>query len=141
MRRLLGVLLLLAGGALLTLGIAVAVDGAAFVQGTSESDGEVISIRENEWRDVDNLFDGLYTVSVLYASEEDPHLSEVGVHGLPFGDPPYSRGDRVDVRYDPSRPADVRVATIAGLWLLPAIEVAIGVVVALVGLRLVRRDA
>jgi Protein of unknown function (DUF3592) len=140
-RRLLGVLLVLAGGALLTLGIAVGVDAVAFVRGSSESDGEIRSIRENDWGDLDNLVDGLYTVSVLYASEEDPHVADAGVHGLPFADPPYRRGDRVDVRYDPDRPDDARVATVAGLWLLPTLEAALGLLVALLGLGLVRRNA
>ena len=139
LRRLLGTLFLLAGGALIAVGIAVTVDNVLFLHGSSETAGVIRSVREDRSVDFENFVDGLYTARTSYTSEDGPELEDIGVQGLVVGDPPYARGDEVQVVYDPEHPTDARIDTFMGLWLLPLGEAVIGLVVAYLGLRLIRR--
>jgi Protein of unknown function (DUF3592) len=139
LRRLVGTLFLLAGGALIAVAIAVTVDNILFLRGSSETAGVIRSVREDRSADFENFIDGLYIARTSYTSEDGPELEDIGVQGLVVGDPPYTRGDEVQVVYDPEQPTDARIDTFMGLWLLPLGEAVIGLVVAYLGLLLIRR--
>ena len=143
--RLIGIVILISGAALLLAGVFVTYQQLNFLGRSSEATAIVVDLYwEEEYESGDDGPGGFVMIGYPVFQFVDSRTGEQITARGSFGSssPPYTIGQEVNILYDPENPTTrVSVNSFWDLWLLPIVILLIGAAWTTVGLLVIRKTA